>query len=578
MGRIGPDLSGLRLDSLLRELADRAGELMATQSRTQGLLDAVVTVASDLSLPDVLRRIVTSSVTLVGAQYGALGVLAEGREYLSDFLHVGIDDVERERIGDLPTGKGVLGQLIRHPEPLRLHDIAEHPRSYGFPPGHPPMRTFLGVPIRVRGEVFGNLYLTDKHGGSDFTAEDQEIVVALAAAAGIAIENARLYVTTRQRELWLRASTEITHALLSGRGTREVLVLIAQQAREITGGTVGGIALADEDNTELALEVVDGELAHELEGRTIPFEGTLMSKVATADQAVPVANADPPQWLGADAVHDPLRLDLLGPMLLVPLRTGEHLTGVLIIAREQGHQSFGDVDRQMAMTFAAQAALALEFARAQEDRQRLAVYQDRDRIARDLHDLVIQRLFATALGLQGLSRQVSKPAVGERLSGYVNDLDQTIRDIRRSIFSLQDIPDDPGPDRLRAQLLRTVQDATEMLGFEPRLTFDGPLDSAVPDAIADDLLATLRESLSNVARHADATEVRVAVSVDQRGTAVELHVTDNGRGIDTEAPRGNGLSNVAGRAGTWGGTCTVLPAPGRGTSLRWTAPLHLSND
>ena len=569
-----PDLSRLRLDALLRELVDRAGEVIETESRVHRLLDAVVSVASDLSMPDVLRRIVTSGCELVGARYGALGVLGEGRRDLIEFVNVGIDDELRAHIGDLPTGKGVLGLLIDHPEPLRLHDIREHAQSYGFPPNHPPMRSFLGVPLRVRGEVFGNLYLTEKLGGGDFTEEDQEVVTALAAAAGITVENARLFDQTHQRELWLQASQEATQALLSGSSRGSVLTLIAQRARSITDGALAAIAVAGDDGGDLALEVVDGPLATLLRGWRVPrTTPALQTAVATGTATVLTEDVELSTWLGQQEQEAPAELKALRSLLLVPMKVAEHLVGVLILAREL-RLPFGEVERRMAQTFAEQAALALEFARAQEDRQRLAVYQDRDRIARDLHDLVIQRLFATGMGIQGLTRRVSDPLVSDRLQGFVSDLDTTIRDVRRTIFSLQDVPDAPEPVGLRSLLLRTAQEAEGPLGFAPTVSFDGPLDTAVPDPMRADLLATLREALSNVSRHAHANSVRVLVVVDTGGDHVVLTVTDDGRGFDPSEVTSSGLNNMRERAARWTGDCVVAGGAAGGTEVRWQVPLR----
>jgi signal transduction histidine kinase len=573
-----PDLSRLRLDALLRELVDRAGEVIETESRVHRLLDAVVGVASDLSLPDVLRRIVTSACELVGARYGALGVLGAGRRDLVEFINVGIDDESREQIGDLPTGKGVLGLLIDQPAPLRLHDIREHPQSYGFPPNHPPMRSFLGVPLRVRGEVFGNLYLSEKRGGGDFTAEDQEVVTALAAAAGITVENARLFDRSHQRELWLQASQEATQELLSGAARGDVLALIARRARTITGGALAAIAVADHDRPErdLVLDVVDGPLGEGLRGWQLSRGAPAVREAVRTGVATALAEgASPESWLGESGQETPAEVKVLRWLLLVPMRVAEHLVGVLVLGRDH-RQPFDETDRRMAQTFAAQAALALEFARAQEDRQRLAVYQDRDRIARDLHDLVIQRLFATGMGIQGLTRRVTDTQVGDRLQGFVADLDATIRDIRRSIFSLQDVPDSPDPAGLRSLLLRTAEEAEHSLGFAPTVSFDGPLDTAVPDPVRADVLATLREALSNTARHARATAVRVLVEVDSRGDTLTLSVADDGVGFDPAAVTASGLDNMRQRAARWNGEHAVTSGAG-GTRVRWSVPLRAPN-
>ncbi|GDY28699.1 histidine kinase [Gandjariella thermophila] len=567
-----PDLRRLRLDTLLRELVDRADEVIDHESRVHRLLDAVVNVTSNLSLPDVLYRFVQSACELVGARYGVLGVLGQDQKP-AEFIDAGVDQRLRARIGELISEGGVLAELAANPKPLRLHDVRPLFEACVIPPDDPLMRSFLGIPVRVRGEVFGTLYLTEKVGGGDFSEEDQEVVIALTAAGGIAIENARLYEQTHQRELWLQASNEITGALLSGQSTSSVLELIAHRARVVAGAAVAAIALTGDGAEDLALEVVDGPSAKALEGRTVPVTGAMGEVLRSSRPVVLEGPTEPATWLGDVSMERLADVKDLTSVLLVPLAAGEHVLGVLLVAKEQGRPPFTDADGQMVQTFAAQAALTLEFARAQEDRQRLAVFQDRDRIARDLHDLVIQRLFATGLGLAGMARLVVRPEVAERLQGFVNDLDQTIRDIRRSIFSLQEVPEDLGQVSLRGQLLRTAQEAAGPLGFEPRLSFDGPLDTTVPETVRADLLATLREALSNAARHAHARTVRVEVSVDSHGEQLNLRVRDDGRGVDPDAARGSGLVNMTERAARWGGSCTLRSVAGSGAELCWSVPL-----
>jgi signal transduction histidine kinase len=566
-----PELRRLKLETLLRELVDRAEEVIDTESRVHRLLAAVVSVTSDLSLPDVLRRIVESSLDLVGAQYGALGVVGTGH-LLDEFIYVGISDELREQIGDLPVGRGILGLLIDDARPLRLHDLADHPHSSGFPANHPPMRTFLGVPVRVRGEVFGNLYLTEKLGGGDFTAEDEDIAIALAAAAGIAIENARLFDETHHRELWLQASTLITSRLLQGAGATEALALIVDQARSVAGAEHCALALPG-DEGDLVCRVVSGPGADSLPG-TAADPDSLMGEVwRTGVAQVREDISDGFGWLaGPDgALGSPPELKQLGPFALVPLAAGPNVLGVLVVANAVGGRSFDQNAVRMVTTFAGHAALALEFVRAQEDRQRLAVFEDRDRIARDLHDLVIQRLFAVGLGLQGLSRHLTRPEATAKVTGFVHDLDETIHEIRRTIFSLQEAPESAAG--LREQLMQIAAQASPGLGYEARVSLEGPLDTAVPDAVRPDITATLREALSNVARHANATSVAVVVRMDPRTNQLDLSVADDGSGMPEATAAGRGLGNMTERAKRWGGTLTVESAQRHGTTLKWCIPL-----
>ncbi|HET7718894.1 MAG TPA: GAF domain-containing sensor histidine kinase [Acidimicrobiales bacterium] len=361
------------------------------------LLDAVMTVGSDLDLPSVLRHIVESAVALVDARYGALGVLDESGTSLSEFITVGLDEEARRRIGPLPKGHGILGLLIREPHPIRLPDLAEHPDSYGFPPHHPPMKSFLGVPVRVRDQVFGNLYLTDKTTAEVFSDIDEELVIGLAAAAGVAIENARLHLRVRE----------------------------------------------------------------------------------------------------------------------------------------------------------------------------LALLEDRERIARDLHDTVIQRLFATGLRLQGAARLAERPEVSDRILQAVDDLDLTVKHIRTAIFGLEASRRATNAG-LRQRVLALVSEAAGALGFEPHILFDGALDTVAEDR-ATEVLAVLREALTNVARHAGARRADVEVTAD---ADLVLRVLDDGKGLPSERrPGGKGLANMEARAARLGGSVLVKPAPGGGTLVEWRVPL-----
>ncbi|HEY8454439.1 MAG TPA: GAF domain-containing protein [Actinopolymorphaceae bacterium] len=565
-----PDLSRLRLETLLRELVDRADQLVENERRVHRLLDAVVSVASNLALPEVLQRIVRCSCELVGARYGAVGVIGPDRT-LVEFITYGVSEGQRKHIGQLPTGKGILGLLINEPRPLRLRDISQHPASSGFPANHPPMRSFLGVPVLVRGEAFGNLYLTEKQGGGDFTDEDEEVVVALAAAAGIAIENARLYDVSRRRESWLQASTEITTQLLSGASPSETLDLIAERARAVAGAELAMLALVDEPGGDLVLEAVAGPDAERLRNERVQTAGTPIGDVMRTSRPY-VFDCD----VTAFGWNDNAETAQLkgGSMLLVPLASGPHMLGVLIVTRPDVQAAFDPSDMHMVTTFAGHVALALEFARAQEDRGRLAVFEDRDRIARDLHDHVIQRLFAVGLGLQGISRQVTRVDLADRVNGYVRDLDTTIQEIRRTIFSLQERTGDRRS--LRSQVLEIAQDAATSLGFEPRVALEGPLDSAVPDEMRPEVLATLREALTNVVRHAHASQADVLIRADVLHRAFQLRLTDNGIGVPANPPRRSGLTNMNERATRLGGFFRIEPRPQGGTVLIWQVPLEPS--
>jgi signal transduction histidine kinase len=550
-------LSRVRLDELLQEMLDRVGEVVTSRERLRALLDAVVVIGSDLDLRSTLQRIVEAACALVGARYGALGVIAPDRT-LSDFITHGIDERTHRAIGDLPHGRGVLGLLITDPRPVRMPDITKHPRSYGFPPHHPPMHSFLGVPVRTRDQVFGNLYLAEKQGAAEFSDDDEEILVALAAAAGVAIDNARLFALAQRRERWLAAAAEITSLLLGTVRRTEALRLIARRAREVADADLVLVMLYDEENSRYTVEVADGG-DPAMVGRLVPVDPEDTEALGKEKYRLIDDLRATVDWPGE--VPD-------GPAMAAPLAVGESLQGVLIVAQNAGqhHRSTTTDDAALLSIFAGQAALVLERARAQEERELLAVLEDRERIARDLHDVVIQRLFATGMQLQGVAPQALRPEAAKRINTAVDDLDATIRDIRRSIFELR-APTGPS---LRRDLREAVDAAADALGFAATVDVSGPVDSAVPDDIVPELLAVVREALSNVARHAGASSARV--SVRAAGGHVVLQVEDDGVGIDPRLARG-GVVNMGERAHDLGGTFEVGRGPAGGTVLTWRVPI-----
>jgi signal transduction histidine kinase len=557
-----PLLPSLRLDDLLAELRLRLQAALDTRDRTHALLEAVVAVGSHLELEVVLRQIVEAAAELVSARYGALGVIGEGGR-LTEFIPVGVDESEIARIHHWPEGRGLLGELITNPRPLRLRDLTTDPRSSGFPDGHPPMRSFLGVPVRIRDEVYGDLYLTEKQGG-DFDEEDEALVEALAAAAGVAIENARLYAEARRQQQWLRATAEVTQRLLSGDQRGEVLDLVTSQALEISGADLVALALPAGDGKRLVIEHACGDGAAEALGLVLPAEGSASGIVIARGK--PLALDD---FSGDARVAQVAREHMpLGPAVLVPLGPGGNVRGVLTAGRHQGALPLSPAAVDMLITFAAQAGIGLELAEHRSDAQRLALFEDRDRIARDLHDLVIQRLFATGMSLQGTTAMVSDPEVMQRVENAVDALDETIRDIRSAIFSLQSRDEAELPP-VRASILGIVEEMTESLGYPPGIRMSGPLDTRVPRRIAGQMLAALREALANAAKHAKASRVDITV---EAGTDLVLTVRDNGVGLGGPTRR-SGLANLAERAAELGGVMRATTAEGGGTELEWRVPL-----
>ncbi|MET9390968.1 GAF domain-containing sensor histidine kinase [Streptomyces sp. NPDC006624] len=567
----GPGAPQLRLDELLEGLQAQVAQVRATRDRVHTLLDAVLAIGSDLDLDVVLRRITESAVALVDAEYGALGVLGgEGR--IKQFITVGMDERTIKEIGHYPEGHGILGLLIREPEALRLADLGAHPDSVGFPEGHPPMTTFLGAPVRVRDRVFGNLYLTDKRGGAQFDDEDQAVLCTLAAAAGVAIDNARLYEDTRRREQWLAASSDLTRSLLSGTDPDQVLHRVAATVRSLAEADLVTLAVPFDGGDELVVEAADGEGAEHVRGLVLPAT-TLAAKVYHSDEPVTsAALSREPQEGGGSAA----RVEL-GPGFLLPLGGRERPRGVLQVANLPGREAFSDATMAMISGFADQAALALEIAEHRREAEHLMVLTDRDRIARDLHDLAIQRLFASGLTLNSvLGRLADKPEVTERVRRVIDDLDDTIKTVRSTIYALGERDRSDGRSGLRARLLSETDQAAETLGFSPALRMTGLLDTDVPAGHAEHLLAVLREALSNAARHAHATAVEVTAETD--GARLRLRVSDNGRGIDPDVTRRSGLDNLRRRATDLDGTLTLTANDPGGTVVEWTVPLPPAAD
>lgn len=558
-----------------------------------GLFSAVVAVAAGLELGATLRRIVQAAADLVDAEYGALGVLgAQGT--VSEFVHVGIDTETANRIGPLPAGRGILGLLIEHPAPIRIEDLMQHPAAAGFPEGHPVMKSFLGVPVRVRGEVFGNLYLTQKRDGRGFTGDDERTVMALAAAAAVAIENARLYESSRQRERWQNAITEIANAVLSGEETGDVLTLVARNARRLAGADFATIALPDAegvlrieitdayDDAEAEFELPRSRWAVQDSHRSPQFVRELQtlarSWLGTAVSSTSRVNRVFSEGEGLTDTNVPIALTpgeiaTFSHVALLPMRSGSRVLGVLSLLWAGGAQSASEATIALAQTFAGQAAVTLTLAEARGEQQRLAVFEDRDRIARDLHDLVIQRLFATGMQLQGTMRLEDVPApAAERIDKAVDELDETIREIRQTIFALHEPVDGPASG-LRGRVLRETKQSAAVLGFEPAVRFIGAVDSSVADDRGDHLIAALREALMNAAKHAQAAHVDILVQIEN--SSVLLVVTDDGIGIPEQGMgRRSGVTNLMARAVECGGSCELerVNAEG-GTRLVWRVPL-----
>ena len=425
------------------------------------------------------------------------------------------------------------------------------------------MQSFLGVPVRIRDEVYGNLYLTEKENGGQFDDEDEAVVVALAAAAGVAIENARLYEEARRRQRWLQASAEVTRRLLSGTPPGEVVELVTQQVLEMSGADLATLALPEGERRELVIRHAAGEEAADILGLLLP-QASLSAEVLATGEPVTVEDFSQDERIARVARE---RMQL-GPAVLFPLGAQGNVRGVLTIGRRPGAMPLTHAATEMVGSFAAQAGVALELADARRDAEQVTMLQDRERIARDLHDLVIQRLYATGMSLQGALPLIVRPEVADRVTRAVDAMDDTIGEIRSAIFALQSRHDLKQP-ALSERILDVASEMTGPLGFAPSLSLSTGLDDQVPAEVGDQALHALREALSNAARHADASRVDIRLQV---GSDLVVVVSDDGVGLG-DSTRRSGLANLAERAGQLGGTLQVGPAGDRGTELRWQVPL-----
>ncbi|MFJ6697621.1 GAF domain-containing protein [Streptomyces sp. NPDC091272] len=523
------------------------------------LLDAVLAVGADLEVPSTLQHIVESAAELTGARYGALGVVdAEGTR-ITALYTTGLDDGARERIGRLPDGhSGLLGILVQEPRPLLVPEIGADVRSAGLPPGHPEMKSFVGVPVRVDRKVFGNLYLTDKADGTQFTTEDLSLLRVLAAQAGIAIGNARLYETARLREEWIRGAAAVTTALLDGETPSDALMVVAEHARGLAGA-LAGIVL--QPTAAGGMEIVAAATASDQDPG-----GLLGTEIEPGSAVLEQLLGGEPVFV-EDSATDPRMTTAVrsrfGPSMLLPLQSGGKLIGTLALPRRRGDAPYSAVERLLASQFASQAALAMVLAGGRDARERLAVFEDRDRIARDLHDLVVQRLFATEMMLESTRRRAgtgagagagagtdagSGPgtdagsaagAMDELLGQAVDELDSTIQEVRTAIFALQQ-PPAQAPTTVRGKVLRETAGAAALLGLTPSVHFEGAVDALVHAPVDKQLVAALRGALAAAHRRPEVTAVRVRVdakvTLPGGRAGVALTVTDNG--LNEEGGRG----------------------------------------
>jgi signal transduction histidine kinase len=541
------------------------GWMARQRDRKDMLLEAGMALSSELSLSAVLQRIVELAVQVTEARYGAVGVL-DSAGGIAEFVTTGISEEQRRAIGRLPVGKGILGALITDGTPLRLPEISLDPRSVGFPPNHPPMHSFLGAPVKAKGKMFGNIYLTEKQGAEEFSDEDEETLVILAAQAGVAVENARLYEESRQREQRLEAVRENLTAILAGMQPERVLELLAGSAKELVAADLATIVLPAEQSGSLVIQVADGFHADELQGTEFPLDRSVSGEVIRT--GAPILDDD----ASADErTSEPIvRSGEMGPAMFVPLTVQGSAFGTLTVSNRRGGRQFGDDDLTLVQTFGAQASVAIEYGRAQRELHRLAVLEGRERIAKELHDGVIQSLFAVGMGLQATATLSRDPDIEQRIEGAVGEMDRVIRDLRNYIFGLR--PGILADRQLDEALHRLAAEFQERTGVTTVVEVD-PQVAAGLSSVAGDVVQLVREALSNVGRHAHAVTCRV--SLRRRDGRALLEIDDDGTGFDPAAAagRGQGLGNLKDRAGSLGGDVEIESEPDEGTIVRALLPL-----
>jgi signal transduction histidine kinase len=557
-----PDAPRADLDRALGTLVELAQHVTATQGRLRALLKANHAVVEHLDLSTVLHTIVETAVELVDAQYGALGVLASDGS-LEQLVQVGMSDTQVEAIGHLPVGLGLVGALTDEQRPIRVRHLADDSRSIGFPAGHPPMDSFLGIPVRVRGAVYGNLYLTNQSSG-EFSAEDEQLVTALAATAGFAIDNARLFADSQRRQAWAAASAEITAALLSSE-PEDFVELLVSRTLTLADADLVCVVRPTGDAQHLVVETARSRNDDPVEGTVFAAAGSISESVIEGGQPRLINEPE-----AVELTLAPARMP--GPTMAIPLVVSGETHGALVVSRRPGGGRFAFTDLEMAADFAGRISVAMQLAEARADQQKMLLLEDRGRIARDLHDHVIQQLFAMGLELQSVAGALPSGPIADRLSGSIDTLDATISQIRTVIFALSGSrADNP---TVRHRIIDVVNELTYTAPLDPQLDFFGPVDLVITGSLADDVVAVARETLTNVVKHASAAHVSLRIAVTE--SEVTVDVVDDGIGASNMRRR-SGLANLEQRAAARGGACSFASEPGR-THVHWSTPVAEAPD
>ena len=529
--------------------------------RLRAILNDELAVSSGMPLSESLRHVAETACQIIGCRYAAAIIRGDDGD-LTHFVPVGVDAADAESIGRLPGYGGLIGEVIFDGKVLRVPDIALERGSIGLPSRHPEVRELIGVPIRAGGEVTGGLFLASPVTDTVFSADDEHAARVIATTAGFLVDRSRAAEEAERKHRWLSRSTELTREIVAGIHADPMQVLV-ERAIDVADADLAAVLLTTADGESLVVTSAAGERAHLLGHRVLRRQGTFTDKMIGDGEPLIVDDMRDTHGNG-DIV------ELLGIQsgLMVPMSHSSSSVGTLALFRYPGRKPFAENELDMASTFAAQMVLALELAEARADRERAALFAERGRIARDLHDHVIQQLFAVGMALQTTVGQVDA-SVSPRLHAAIDDLDSTILQIRSTIYRLN------GPLLSGGATLRTrAEDLLDELGPALGIPIDfdvrGPVDFGVADNVADDVIAVLREAVTNVARHARATRVDVALEVDSHATRVTI--VDDGQGM-SDTTRRSGLANLRARAEQHGGTMSVN-SDGDGTRIQWCVPTH----
>ncbi|GAB1811629.1 GAF domain-containing protein [Mycobacterium sp. MUNTM1] len=564
-GEKGSAFAGLGQRGLVGKMHAQLDELLAARDQMEQLLRVIVEIGAGLDLDATLHRIISAARELTSAPYGALAIRDRDGDLMS-FVHEGMDAETVRRIGHLPVGKGLLSLSLLDTPALRMDDLTTHPAAVGFPEYHPAMRAFLAVPITIRGTVFGNLYLTHVDPARVFSESDEVAARALAFAAAVAIDNAQVFERERTSVKWIEASREITTALLSRpEPHRRPLQLIAERARVLTDAEQAIVLVpddadaADDEVDTLVVSAAVGIHATDVLGQRVPVDGSTSGAVFRSGEPLITEELRYPIQAFTDVGQR--------PAILMPLRARDEVVGVIAIARGADQPPFDESYLDLVSDFATHAAIALALTSAREDARQLTILAERERIAHDLHDHVIQRLFAAGMNLQGTLARARSPEVADRLNRTLDDLQTIIEEIRTTIFALKS-PLAASED-FRQRIQRVVADLTENRDLVTTVRLDGPM-TAVGAELADHAESVTTEAVSNALRHSGASRLTVEISV---ADMFILNVIDDGCGIPATNTRRSGLANMKRRAEQLGGTCEITCPPEGGTRVHWVAPL-----